>query len=816
MIHYCLNPNLIVSELSGSGFAVYAPPEPSPYRFNNELWTALSAWKGKRSSKEEWVSYLLESTISDDKSYDFKGLVDINILVPVEIPVDTQEQTNNQYLNQDILASKFSPNEQSNSDVGESTSIKLIKINPLWPNSLRRFLLSLFWLQIKLLPLTFFIVSFYLLFYLVGPVASGSLFYDSVFVTNTNFDALSRVLVGLISVNLFSTITTWLAQSLTGNGDGWFVLRFIFGIIPRFGVHSYSGSALRSDNWSAESNKAFLCIAQPLLSRLFLSSTLILLISSGRLQGNVEDSYIYSLANIVLQISLVSFLILALPFRMSPGYRLMILFTDLPPSTLGQSVSKFYLFCSLILNRIRVNTKESRDEISDFLSSKRNILLISFASIFLCLMLAKLFLISFVAIPRLATGSPELFGRASQFIFTILLFALLFRFVRLSIVPKLAAIKSRTSFKDSKTVDQKNEQTMNKSKLNIQDYVSSENFSRKSLIIAFSGLVLFFPINRTITGSVVVSNERDLTVRASDDVRLLSVFEDGPSTRIISQGTHLIQLESIQIEKDLSLANTQIVEYKQNIDTLRAQLNTVNSLLLEADKSLSSYKRSIDILTLQINDASQLLEMGAVSKQYLQELFLSLYELEEEERTKLQEKIQLESDINDIRIKIQASESSLIESSSWLEALLNKKKDLLIRMPFDGLITSNTSGLKGSFFPKGESILELREGSLHIVNVLVPDHDRSLINVGQEAVVRLYANPNKSLLASVSSIKPSSESIDEKVYFQVSLRLNEPLSPSLLQSSGAARINAGNSNLLFLTLTSIGRFINVDVWSWTP
>jgi hypothetical protein len=80
----------------------------------------------------------------------------------------------------------------------------------------------------------------------------------------------------------------------------------------------------------------------------------------------------------------------------------------------------------------------------------------------------------------------------------------------------------------------------------------------------------------------------------------------------------------------------------------------------------------------------------------------------------------------------------------------------------------------------------------------------------------LYANPHQSLSARVQTIRPSSEMIDQKVYFQVSLRLEDPLSPNLLQSSGAARIKSGNSNLFLVMFSSIARFVRVDVWSWTP
>jgi hypothetical protein len=137
-------------------------------------------------------------------------------------------------------------------------------------------------------------------------------------------------------------------------------------------------------------------------------------------------------------------------------------------------------------------------------------------------------------------------------------------------------------------------------------------------------------------------------------------------------------------------------------------------------------------------------------------------------------------------------------------------------MPFDGLITSSTSGLLDSFHSKGDSLLELKEGSLNLVNVLIPDHDRSLVKTDQSAIVRLYANPNQNLNAVVQSIRPSGELIDQKVFFQASLRLSDPLSPQLLQSSGAARIKTGQINLFTLIIHSIGRFLSVDVWSWTP
>ena len=140
-----------------------------------------------------------------------------------------------------------------------------------------------------LLPVLLIIFG-YLLFLVFAPASSSVSFYSSISEVDNEFDVLVGVLIGLLSVNLLSTFTTWLAQSLTRTGDGWIVLRFLFGFIPRLGVNPYSGPALRQRQWTAESSHAFLCIAQPLLVRLTLSAILIVLLASGRLHGGLAGS----------------------------------------------------------------------------------------------------------------------------------------------------------------------------------------------------------------------------------------------------------------------------------------------------------------------------------------------------------------------------------------------------------------------------------------------------------------------------------------------------------------------------------------------
>ena len=812
---YCLNSKLVVSELAGSGFVVYVPPNPVPHRLRRELWLALQAWVNETKSLDEWEKYLSASFSIDAQDNGLQDLLEKNILTKVHIRGDQRSvQPAELEGSKERVHRQSSQLGHADDDVGESASINLIKWNPHWPDPLRHFLLSILRLQVKILPLIFLIIFGYSIFLVFTPVFGSFGSYASISEINYDFDVLVSVLIGLLGVNLFSTLTTWLAQTLTRTGDGQIVLRFLFGFIPRFGVNPYTGAALKARQWTAESNNALLCIAQPLFARLSISATLILLLASGRLQAGLAGSQMYSLANIVLQISLISFLILALPFRMSPGYRLMILLTNLPPSTLGRSVSQLYLVFMLFFRWVKSRDPESERAIRSSLSSKRNIGLVLFALVFIGLIATKLLIIVFFVIPRLATGLPSIFGGASQYIFTFVLFALLWRFLRISIAPKIITISRNNSLRALRQTEDPQYSFASDESSKSSD--SSNKLSRNKILLLFAIVILIVPVDQTITGSVVVSNERDLTVRAPDDVRLVALFQQGPSSQIIAADTPLAELQSVQLERDLFQINSDLVELEKSLDGLKGDFNSLQRMLLEVKNSLVSFKSARKILNTQLSDIQKLADIGAVSKQSVQELLLQVYELQEEERAKVQQQLELEADLQDTRIKIQAIELSLDQSLEWQRALLRQKKALMIIMPFDGLITSTTSGLRGSFFAKGETLLELREGSLQVVNVLVPDHDRALIKLNQSATVRLYANPNQSLSAHVQSIRPSSELIDQKAYFQVSLRLKEPLSPNLLQSSGAARIKSGSSNLLMLMLTSIGRFVRVDVWSWTP
>jgi len=808
------NPKLVITSLGIAGFVVYVPPDPEPQRFSASAWLAIDALADRELTQPQLQQHLNE--IPDDhESFGqyLQWLLSERILLRVEKPAENLSSQQSQSPNPKVKPEARSVGDSG--DTGESNSIYLFTLNTSWPAIVRKALLRLLRLQIWLLMPMLIIVLAYLCFFLLSPAPNALYLLGVSNQASGNVDVLDRMLIGLLTVNLLSTALSWLAQSVTSLGDGMISLRFLFGFIPRFGVNSYKGPAFEAKKWTLESDNALLCVAQPLLTRLGLASFLIVLLASGRVHNGLAGGQLYSAASIVLNISLFTGLLLALPFRKSPGYRLMILLTDLPPSTLGQSVRHLYGFAEALIRCMIDRDRSARMALQRSITSWHDLGLLGFAIVFVVLVIIKTLVILFVAIPRLASGLPEVFGGASQFILTMALMVLFVRFISTSILPKLFKIRRKRSRVGAAEMANSDFFVASTNSASVGTVSPSWDY-RIALVLLIAGFILFTPINRTVTGSVVVSTERDLTVRAPADVRITRIFQRGPSSQVISAGTPLIQLESKQLEYDLNQSTSNLEQLRSELSTLKEQSKSNRNVIRELRASLAISKQAEQVLENQLKAIQMLIKEGAYSQKMAEDILLRSYDQQGNEQVKIQQIIEIQAEIETDKLKIKSTQKAIRQSQDLERSILQEKQKLKIHMPFDGLITSSTSGLMWSFVSKGEILLELKEGSPNIVNVLIPDHDRALVRVDQKAEIRLYAEPNRQLAAVVKSIQPTSKLIEDKSFFQSSLRLEKPLSPQLLQSSGASRIKTGKTNLLLLIVSSIGRFINVDLWSWTP
>jgi len=791
-----LNPGIVVTNLGSEGFAVYVPPQPTPHRFSQSSWNSITALDSdsiyfvdlpprlapavpaRFETVSQYCDYLIESRI---------------LLLTTDITQEYQTTP-------DIAGFYVSPASASSPEYDESSGYLLFTSNPSWPSAFRIPAARLLIFQINLAMPMLLVILAYLVFSLFSSSPSPLRLLDIPSSSSQPLGIIQQFLIALFTVNLISTASSWFAQSITGLGDGKVLLRWLFGFIPRLGVNSALQTNPLDSVDTADNGSAVVCAAQPLLTRLWISSALILLLASGRFPTGFGVLEWRAIAYGVLQISLITFVILLLPFRASPGYRLLVLLTDLPANTLGYSYKRLFLILSSLLSLFTDRDASSLSRLQSVLSTRRDWFLFLFAICSASLIVAQLVFVILYIIPKFASGIPSLFGPATETIVFLVLIFLLFRFVSTTILPKLSRLSSTNTISSSRAL------------LPLHLVMRPKPFFIMIIISCF----LFFPINRTVSGSVVVSPTRDLTVRAPADVRIIAIDQHGPSSTLIPQGSLLLRLQSQQLTQDLYQTNADLGRLQNDLLTLQQKLLADRLLVRESLAALKLSQQSNAVINSQLRTLEKLSLEGAYSHKLVQDTLLKSYEIQSEERSKLQRLFDIQQQIAQTQVTISSTKEALLQSQQWKQSLQSEERQLTVKMPFDGIITTSTSGLLGSFVSKGEPLLELKQGSLRLVDVLIPDHDRSLVKPGQSAHVRLYAEQSDTLKALVQSIRPTGELVDNQAYFQATLRLDRSLNPQLLQSSGAARINTGTTNLFSLALNSIGRFVLVDFWSWTP
>lgn len=162
------------------------------------------------------------------------------------------------------------------------------------------------------------------------------------------------------------------------------------------------------------------------------------------------------------------------------------------------------------------------------------------------------------------------------------------------------------------------------------------------------------------------------------------------------------------------------------------------------------------------------------------ELVRSRSELERNQALFRQGAISL-TDFNAVRSSFQVDGAAVQAARQRIEARRVEEADLIVRAPFDGVITQRFAD-PGSFVTPtttaaavagatSSSIVELSQG-LEVV-AKVPESDIARIAVGQEAQVRVDAFPDRSFPAQVKRITPRAVKLNNVTSFDVYLDFPE-------------------------------------------
>ena len=140
------------------------------------------------------------------------------------------------------------------------------------------------------------------------------------------------------------------------------------------------------------------------------------------------------------------------------------------------------------------------------------------------------------------------------------------------------------------------------------------------------------------------------------------------------------------------------------------------------------------------------------------------------------------ADLDDFRARYLTSQAALVAAQERIQQRRVESDDLLIRAPFDGVITQRfaepgafvtpTTTASATAGATSSSIVELSQGLE--VAAKVPESDIGRIRVGQNAGVRVDAYPDQRFEARVREIAPRAVKTDNVTSFEVELDLIGP------------------------------------------
>ena len=373
-----------------------------------------------------------------------------------------------------------------------------------------------------------------------------------------------------------------------------------------------------------------------------------------------------------------------------------------------------------------------------------------------------------------------------------------------------------------------------------------------TIVIAIS--LIPFPIS--FTGSAEVLQSSSLSIKNSETlpVFVANIYADGPSKHVIKKGTLIARLDSPALTAQIQEAQQTIAKLKADNSALQVQkrslitgsklnaaleyTNKLESAQADYEKNLEyvkSYSIQLPIYQSQANAYKELSKAGGVSYVQYEDKLIALHgiqlNLEAAKKSaktalenlkiakiekNLNQKLQLGEDIDTINANIKSNERDIAKNKFTLADLQRRSNDLSIKMPFDGVIDSDTTGLVGKKLSFGDELLSVKKSPLTLIQVTISEYDRTFIEVGNSCVLKLQSRWRQSFDGIVASISPTTTLVNGAQSVLINIDLKHPLDSKYIGATGYAKIKNGYTNLLWNMLRPVLRFLSVDIWSILP
>lgn len=625
------------------------------------------------------------------------------------------------------------------------------------------------------------------------------------------FGLLGRVAAVIVLVDILRCLVTGMVGAHVGARITEFGLRLRFGIFPRLYVRRVGRTQLDPANrlWAYGSTfivRFILIVAGTLIWYLFRSTAPVL----------------SSWGILTLHVGIIGFILLAVPFRISDGYRWLTTYFKLPPNLIQLAVFTLQ----------RLVTRQPLP--STMLENKGSLLrLLAYALILSVIWVLFAMKILFRITQGLADAFPDIFGRATDVITLGIVLFLVGRW-------GMAKVTRKRVMQQSETTPSATEST------------SQTSYGKWGLAIV---LVLCVPLPFRPGGTIELQPPRQLAITAPLGGRISEVLYQGGDGVILEEGTVVARITSDELLHELEKTRENIVRQEAETERRAALLAMLEKGphaedIARAEAALDRAGQEVAVATLQVQSADvslvysqrretmlkQLYEEGiysqlefdlarrqaeidAIASQTAAHLLKARMAAQREAQSLLDRLTAgtRDEELQAARSELAAAQSTLRNFKQQAVFLESKQQRTDLMMPLTGYLTEGLLHQKvGRYIQSGQAYTIAQSEEDVIMLMDVPEYDGVHIREGQAVHVRLSAFPVKSLQGRVIRVEPAPSHREGHRVFRVETLVPTNDLPWRPGITGYAKVHVSWKPLGLTLLRPLVRFFQVELWSWLP
>ncbi len=168
---------------------------------------------------------------------------------------------------------------------------------------------------------------------------------------------------------------------------------------------------------------------------------------------------------------------------------------------------------------------------------------------------------------------------------------------------------------------------------------------------------------------------------------------------------------------------------------------------------------------------------------------------------------------NNDRVQINVLKAQLDQANAQIALLDNQLERLILKSPFDGVVTSGDLRKSlGAPTKRGDVLYEVAKLDDYQLQLQVDERDIVDLKVGQTGVVLLSSLPDSPLAFGVEKITPVVTTRYGKSYFQVEAKLKEKMPLISIGMTGIAKVEVASKSLMWIWFHRSYDWISLWLW----